>query len=82
MPIVVAVVDHDRAVGGEAGGLGFNQAVFRVPCVIPLSVVRHVAVGIIGRMNSDRIDMIDMIGNQGVLVKAVSRVGVGDGVER
>ena len=72
--MIVLILEPDRAIGGKAGGLGTGQPVFRVPCVIPLSEVRHVAVSIIRHGNGRR--------DGGVLVKAVSSVAVGDGVER
>jgi len=80
--VVVAVVSPDRAVGGDAVRLGLDKAVLSVPEVPHLAVPTHVAVGVIGGESLDRIDRIYRIGDQGVLVEAVGRVGVGQGVHR
>jgi len=47
----------------------------------PFPEARHVAVGVVGGENLDRIDRIYRIGDQGVLVEAVGGVGVGGGVD-
>jgi hypothetical protein len=49
--------------------------------VVPVPEALHVAVGVIGGENLDRINRIYRIGDQGVLVEAVGGVGVGDGVD-